>query len=532
MAETPRRPARSSPGGKKRPRRQDPTERVRIKAKAPLIERKDDFFDEDEGETVLHEEATPKIRAKAATAVFFDEDRTELAPPPRRPKRSSSRREPKQKLEPQTIPAARPGRPMQIPGTEAAAALAARAKVERLAERLPNVRIPALRTVAPLVSAKDLARLEAALLGELDGRGGSSVGSVRGPSNRLLESELYQALVLEDRALLLGALAPAAEKTETWKLAAALLEAISKGASAATRRRSLEIYAALEARHRPTFVEVAERRLHRKPVLEDRDLEGGALLDHLHTLATLPKLPTEIEERGLRVRDVLTLVLATLAKPARIALEESADGVLAALEFGLAETSPGEYTRLWRHLLTGSMSVALAGERTIQLGKQLERTDVAFTGTNTPLRVGLEVLAGLIRPRRGPVRAAYLMPGGQGVDADVVSHALSLLYGVPYAVAAGPAAISRVLGSVGREPERVPPVFVSVLYEGGERLFVFERAGSSRLFVRSPHGASNKTKGSDRKRPAREVEEPDRGLESMPIEFLEKHVGVIIAPTT
>ncbi len=501
---------------------------MRVKAKAPLIERKDDFFDEGESETVLHEDATPKIKATVPTSVFFDEDRTELAPPPRRPKRSSTRGERKLKAAPANGPAAKPGRPMQMPGTEAAAALAARVKVERLAERLPNVRIPALRPFAVLIDPKHLTRLEEALSGELDVRG----ASIRDLATGLMQGQAYSSLTLEERAVLLGAVAPTAERAETWKLATQLLDAMPKGGKRGARSRSLDIFAALDARHWPSFVELATRPLHRRPILEDQDLEGGALVDHLYSLATLEKLPAEIEERGLRVRDVLTLVLATLAKPARIALEESADGILAALEFGLAETSPGEYARLWRHLVSAPMAVSFAGDQRIELDQHLEKTDVAFSGTNTPLRVGLEILAGHIRPRRGPTRTAFLMPGGQGVDADVVSRALSLLYGVPYAVAAGPAAISRMLGTIRREPDRVPPAFVSVLYDGGERLFVFDRKGATRLFVRSPHGASSKSKGSDRQRPPREVEDPARGLESMPIEYLEAQVGVVIAPTT
>lgn len=530
MAQPPRRPARSSTGARRRLRRQEPTERVRVRAKAPLIERKDDFFAPDEGETVLHEDPTPAAIA-APRPVLFDEDATELAPPPRRKK--PLRAQSPERRRGSDTPKIKPGRPMEIPGTEAAAAMAARARVERLAELMPVARLPALKSVAGLLLPGTLVRLESALLGEHErGRSASSTGSPKRLAEALLHGEAYASLELEDRVVLLEGIAKSADRPDTWRHAAQLLESVPKGGQARARRRSLELFRALEARHRPALVELAARSLHRRSVLEDQDLEGGALVEHLFTLATADKLAEPIERRGLRPRDVLTLLLGVLARPARIALEEGADGVLGALEFALAETSPAEYARLWRHLVLGGMTVGLAGDRHLDLKRHLARHDVAFDGTNTPFRVALELLAGLVRPKRGPSRGAFLMPGGQGVDADVTAHALSLLYGMPYAVSAGAAAVKRALATVGREADRVPPVFMSVLYEGGERLFVYDGLDKDEIFVRAPHGSSSKPTGAERKRPARTVRDPERGLESLPLAYLAREVGVIIAPTS
>lgn len=503
---------------------------MRVRAKAPLIERKDDFFAPDEGETVLHEDPTPRELA-APRPVLFDEDATELAPPPRRKKPA---RAPSQRARGGSdTPKIRPGRPMEIPGTEAAAALAARARVERLADRMPVARIPALKSVAGLLAPGTLVRLESALMGEHErGRGASGSTSPKRLAESLLHGEAYASLELEDRVVLLEGIARSADRPETWRHATMLLESVPKGGQQRGRRKGLELFRALEPRHRPALAELAARTLHRRPLLEDQDLEGGALVEHLLALAAADKLAEPIERRGLRPRDVLTLLLGILSRPARIALEEGADGILGAIEFALAETSPAEYARLWRHLVLGPMTVSLAGDRSLDLRRHLGRHDAAFDGTNTPFRVALELLAGLIRPKRGPSRGAYLMPGGQGVDADVAAHALSLLYGIPYAVSAGPAAVKRALGSVGRESDRVPPVFISVLYEGGERLFVYDRLGRDEIFVRAPHGASSKPKGAGRKRPDRTVEDPDTGLESLPLAYLGREVGVIIAPTS
>jgi hypothetical protein len=122
------------------------------------------------------------------------------------------------------------------------------------------------------------------------------------------------------------------------------------------------------------------------------------------------------------------------------------------------------------------------------------------------------------------------MPGGHGIDADVVSRALEKIYGVGFTVAAGAQNALRHLGRVKGEPHRIPPVFVSLLYERGERLFLFDHVDQDHVYLRAPHGRSTKRRGAYRLDPRREVVDPDEAIDRVPLKTFEKHVGIALIP--
>src|SRR5205085_3720139 len=100
-------------------------------------------------------------------------------------------------------------------------------------------------------------------------------------------------------------------------------------------------------------------------------------------------------------------VLASISSPERLPFEEGADGVLSIIEFGLASVSPAEHVRLWLSLVSSPMTAKLAGEGELDLGAVLdEHEDFTFSARETPMRVGLELLAGLAHPRRGSDRSS------------------------------------------------------------------------------------------------------------------------------
>ncbi len=124
------------------------------------------------------------------------------------------------------------------------------------------------------------------------------------------------------------------------------------------------------------------------------------------------------------------------------------------------------------------------------------------------------------------------MPGGHGVDADVVSRALEALYGVGFTVVAGAAGALRHLERASREPDRVPPIYVSVLSERGERLFLFDHLENDWVYLRAPHGKSSKRPGTVRLEPTREVVDPDRSLDRIPLADFKANAGVALIPRT
>jgi hypothetical protein len=266
-------------------------------------------------------------------------------------------------------------------------------------------------------------------------------------------------------------------------------------------------------------------------VLEDRDLHNVGLISHLYELAEGREVAVEMERSGVRRGRVLSLVLGSIAHPERLPFEEGHDGVLSLLEFALADTSPAELSRLWLGLVSGDMKVRLAGEGEIDLGPRMRGAGgVGFSNRETPLRIAFEQLAQLARPRRSAERDGFVMPGGHGVDADVISRALSFVYGLGFTVAAGAPNAIRHLSRVGEDPNRMPPVFVSLVYERGERLFLFHRMGTDAVLLRAPHGRSTKRKGAERADPARIVEDPDFGVDAIARADLERLIGVALIP--
>jgi hypothetical protein len=449
---------------------------------------------------------------------------------------SGARTIPARKLEPKPLAAevagAVPRHLLGKWGTDAVGAAAQRANIARLDESLPQARSAALKMLRSELSREEIASLETALAGSHDERGVEPSLSPKRSLEHLINETAYNELTIEERARLLKAIAVEPRDISTTKAAIAILKtSVIKRLRLDEREKLFALFVALTSETRALLARLAARPLRGRSAMEDRDFKDVGLVTNLAELAMGAAIPAEMENAGVKRARVLTLVLSSIAHPERLPFEEGSDGVLSMLEFALADGAPAELLRLWRELIGQHMCAELAGQNEIDLGDRVRGPGgVTFSSRDTPLRVALDQLAVLAHPRKSYEGTGFMMPGGHGVDADVISRALSFVYGMSFTVAAGAPTAMRHLLRIETEPYRVPPIFVTLLYERGERVFIFDHIDASKVYLRAPHGRSTKRAGAQRSDPTRIVEDADAGIDSVTREELEKLVGVALIP--
>ena len=412
-------------------------------------------------------------------------------------------------------------------GTKAAAADVRRQQILREAN-LPDLRTPALKLYAGEVELHRLHRLDAALAGELDDPAMAEM-SLKRALEHLIYDRAFAELAHQDRASFLSTVADSEEGLTTIKAALAIaktgvLTRLDDGA----RSDLHAVFRGLDLEGRARFARLAARHHRNRSVLEDRDTEGRLLLEHLRVLIDHTDIDPWWPSQGLRLDVVFGLILGTLAQPVRLSFEDSADGVVGVLEFSLADTRPAELARLWRATLGIGGIVNFSG------GLQLTTATLKEEGPRapTPLRGVLLALANKVRvgPRRSGGAVGHFTPGGRGFDANLVAQSLNQLFGCPYSVSAGATAGRRQLARLSSEPDRAPPAFVSVLYEQGERLFVFDRLTDEHIYLRGPQGQSVKRTGARRTAPDREAVDTDRGIDRIALDSFQDAAGVVLCP--
>ncbi|MEQ9501126.1 MAG: hypothetical protein RIT81_29935 [Deltaproteobacteria bacterium] len=495
--------------------------------------------DESEAET---ERPLPSLDDPDDDAPFIDEDETVIAVDGTLPKQPWAEehtndfravRRPKRGPTPPASDGAVPRGRVAMTGTKGAGAAVRRQMIENADVALPEVKAPALKIVRAELKKHELWSLDRALAGELDNRHSEGSLSPKRTLERLVNEREYNELVPAHRASMLRAIAKDPGDVTTVKAAIALAKtAVLRHLRPEAVTQLLEVFEHLGADARVHLAQIAARRLRRRSVLEDRDIEDVGLIEHLHALIRRGEFAERIEASGARRRKVANLVVGAIANPHKLSFEEGSDGVLSTIEFALADTNPAELLRFWRGVVSDAMSVSLPGGGTLDLSTTMDRSKerVTFSGQLTPLRLGLMTLAELARPSAKQRRPTFTMPGGHGIDADVVSRALERIFGVGFTVAAGAANARRHLERVDANPHRLPPVFVSLLYSRGERLFLFDHLDAEYVYVRAPHGRSTKREGAYRMDPRREVVDPNRGLDRVPIKSFGRHVGVGLVP--
>lgn len=488
------------------------------------------------------ERPMPSLDDPDEDAPFIDEDETVIAADGTVPKAPWTQehtndfravRKPKRGATPPANAGAVPRGRVAAMGTKGVGAAVRRQMIENADDALPDVRAPALKIVRGELKKHELWALDRALSGELDNRGSEGSLSPKRTLERLVNDREYNELVPAHRASMLRAIAKDPGDVTTVKASIALAKtAVLRHIRPDATTKLLEVFEHLGAEARVHLAQIAARRLRKRSVVEDRDIEDTGLIEHLHALVRRGEFAEKIEASGARRRKVANLVVGAIASPHRLSFEEGSDGVLSAIEFALADTNPAELLRLWRGVVSHAMCVTLPGGGELDLSAKMDRTTerVTFAGQLTPLRLGLMSLADLARPSAKQRRPTFTMPGGHGIDADVVSRALERIYGVGFTVAAGANNALRHLERVSADAQRLPPVFVSLLYTRGERLFVFDHMDAEFVYVRAPHGRSTKRAGAFRMDPRREVVDPDRGLDRIAKKSFGRHVGVGLIP--
>ena len=430
------------------------------------------------------------------------------------------------------VPAAKPRNRLALLGTDAAGEVMKEHALQALGGALPKLDTPALRLVRGELTDASLGVLQAILQGRFDGTGSDPAASSKRAFERLINDKHYLRLTTKEQAVLLRAIVACPDDVTTIKAAIALLKTgVAGRLSQAERQSLLHLFAGLSAESRVRIAQLGARKLRGLSALEDRDLQDQTLVIHLEHLVHGSGFSPLLEARGVRRKKCINIVLGAIAHPERLSFEEGSDGVLGMLEFGLADSAPAEFARLWRHLAFDDMIAPLAGQAVLDLaGRLKEQTQIEMSGASTPLRVALQMLAELARPAGRSRKPTFIMPGGHGIDADVVSRALELVYGFGFTVAAGSANARRHLSRIPKEPHRLPPVFVTVLYARGERLFLFDHMDEDWVYLRAPRGRSTKQRGALRIDPKREVVDHERGLDRIPREAFDERVGVGLIP--
>ena len=402
-------------------------------------------------------------------------------------------------------------------GTKAAGAELRRQKILRDAE-LPDIRSGALKLYTGAVSADHLHRLDAII--SSDGDDDHDLGRLMSsaePLLALLEDRAFVELPLEDRAELLTTVAENDDDLTTVKVAHTLARSgVLNRLSGLGRKHLHRIFRDLDTGDRVRLARLAARKASSGSVLVEVDARGVFLVDHLRALFDGGEIDPWWSTQGLQPKAVASLVLGTLAHPARISPEEGADGVVAALEFCLADRLPAELARLWRGLLCGDLRL-LGGDRvdSALLRQHLSRP--------TPIRDLLALLPELLAKRSG-----FVTGSEQRLDPDALSAVLKPLFGAAYVAVAGAATAERRLRAL--DAERPGPAFVSMLSERDERLFVFDRFEAEHVLVRAPQGRSAKRTGNERSAPRRTVVDPEAGLDRIDLKTFQEAVGIALVP--
>lgn len=459
----------------------------------------------DELETELSTQASDvKPRAKSP-------HKPQIDPPRKTPDRPSFDPVPKAK--------------MVMPGTKAAAGLAAQVRVMDLEQKLPNTTVSALKLVRIHLKQEEVDELEAVLTGRLDDRDlGSASQSPKRALERLMHHDQFQALEIENQACLLRASAEQAASLET--KAAALMLCDTKIFMQINTRTQAELCALFERFSVPlrqSLAVAASRTLYDQSILLNQDFRDTTALSHIFELSRKSTIPKPIESAGFTIDKILQIALERIAKPGHIYAELGGRGPISCIEFALSLFSPSEMMRYWLQLIEPDMQVALPSDEYLQLHRL-----VRFDEIMGPMGALLEQLLSLAHPRGTPTHEGFLMPGSHCLDADVVTRSLGFVYALKFRVIADQArGLAHLCEAKSNRPS-VPPVFLTCIIDEHERIFIFDHIEDDEVFIRAAHGGSTKSKGGRRIAPDRLIEDADLGLDRMPLESLKECMGVVI----
>lgn len=345
----------------------------------------------------------------------------------------------------------------------------------------------AIADVAAALEAPARAVLDRIFSGQAEGPEGDGRASPKRSLEALTAEASFQRLGLDARVALLRGVIAHPEDATTAKSALALvktraLELVAPGEANAL----LETWSRLAPESMVLLARIAARNARDRGAVEDRDRNGTGLLTHLSQLVAAESRALD----GAWVRPVL----ATLAHPGKLPIGRGLVGALRTIEFLLAQQQPAELARLAVDAASPARLLRFAGGLRAVLEAAEDTAEDwlfdALTALSGPLDIDLKD----VRPR---LRAGDVLQ----IAEQVFGHSYE------------ETDADRLLGE---RPPASGPTLVSVYTQAtGERVFALDSATSEHVYLRSPHGRSEKQKGARRNHPTRTVVDAERHVDAM-----------------
>ncbi|MGA9523309.1 MAG: hypothetical protein WBV82_17710 [Myxococcaceae bacterium] len=292
----------------------------------------------------------------------------------------------------------------------------------------------------------------------------------------------------------------------------------------AQQQKAIKTFEVCDPKGQGKLLDLAKRNVEGQPALLDKDAEGVALLDRLHSLATDP-LNENFERHGIDREELLASILQECSKPGQINQDGHNTCTATSMQYLLCDQNPAEYVRLMEGLLSGDGKVEMRGGQTLKLEQDSIAPDSStrrsaservFQSAMMEYANGGESYSTTDDQSRG--KKLWLFDySHEGLNADAQERGLEALFGRDYKQHNG-----EVIGLV---TERSPEdTYVRMSWgegkEGGHAV-VATRVEDGRVYFRNPWGPTGDKAGTTYEDPPRRLENPSIREESMTVEEFE-----------
>ncbi|HJL43354.1 MAG TPA: hypothetical protein RMG48_18750 [Myxococcales bacterium LLY-WYZ-16_1] len=378
-------------------------------------------------------------------------------------------------------------------GTKAAAAEIREQYVRARASLCRGTELPSVRMAAPLLEPATFSMVQDVLAGALDPPGISGARSKKRALERLVHDRSFETIPAPDQAAVLEALADSAFDLTSLQSVHELVASPAVGRlNGPLRERLLQLFRQLPDDLRPWLARLCSRRARGRFALEDRDREGTSLVQHLLRIVTPPEEPDD----GTRSW------LGAAAHPEKLAFEAGPRGWLGVLEFAWTQDHPAEWTRL---LAAQAPTVPLPDGRVVEAPHRFPN-----------LRHWMLQLPAALTPDLAP-----WTPELSAVPAWPMADLVTALFAARFVPQMEPAVDA---------PDDGRTRFAVLATEKGDRLFGWLGLRDARVCVRAPHGKSAKPAGASRAAPAREVVDPEKGVDAVAPETFAQALRFALLP--
>ncbi len=288
------------------------------------------------------------------------------------------------------------------------------------------------------------------------------------------------------------------------------------------RAQAIELFEAADYRGQGHLLDLSKRTVNGKPALLDKDADGVALVERLHSLATKP-LNEQLAKNGYDREDVLRSMLQECASPGQINQDGHNTCTATTWQYMLCDQNPAEYARLMEGLLTGDGNVGMQGGETLVLEKDSLAKD-SSNGRSVTERVFQSAMMEFANGdkksysttddlSRGKVFGLFEKTNG-GLYADEQVRGLEALFGRDFT--------HKTKDLIPLLTERSPTdTYVRMDWgedKKGGHAVVVTRVEDGRVYFRNPWGPTGDRVGTNYENPPRRLENPATREESMTVE--------------